>query len=369
MRENFSRNSQPMWSPAAFAWSRACRASKGRMMPAAEFAPRPVLPAPQVLVTGCGRIGRSIVRLLLRQGAPVALRLHDPGASPELIRYLLRHDSTYGTFGDTAGDVEVLKSVLLDDAWEEAGADLDVVVDCRTAEVAARDSSLEKAIDAGGVRRVIVTRPESDTQLWLEGVTDLDVVLRAPRVSTTSCDVLAMAPVLSFLTSRFSIDDVALLTLHPWLSDQYLVDRAGGDLPSFELHRAAPLNLIPKETSAIAELANVIPELGGKLGGFSYRVPTAVVTAAVLSIRTHAFANVDAWIEALHEFAGQYDHVQLTDEPLVSSDIIGNESICVVDLGHTRRVGTATFQLPMWYDNEVGYAAHVCRLILSCLGW
>jgi glyceraldehyde 3-phosphate dehydrogenase len=334
-----------------------------------EAARRPVFSAPQVLVTGCGRIGRSIVRLLFRRGAPVALRLHDPGASPELTRYLLRHDSIYGPFDDTSADVEVLKSVRLIDAWEEAGADLDVVVDCRTAEVAARDSSLEKVIDAGGVRRVIVTRPENGAELWLEGVTDLDVVLRARRISTTSCDVLAIAPVLSFLTSRYPIEDVALLTLHPWLSDQNLVDGAGGDLQSFELHRAAPLNLIPKETSAIAELAKVIPVLGGKLGGFSYRVPTAVVTAAVLSIRTCAFANVDAWIEALHEFAEQHDHVQLTDEPLASSDVIGNESVCVVDLGHTRQVGTATFQLPIWYDNEAGYAAHVCRLICSCLGW
>jgi glyceraldehyde 3-phosphate dehydrogenase len=309
-----------------------------------------------------------VARILLTQEKDVELYLHDPAASEELLLYLLRHDSTYGRLDawSSGPNVQVVTDRTLAEAVRQAGGGdgaIDFIVDSRSDAAANGDQSVEGLLTES-ITPMIVTRAHPSAVLWIEGVTDPARLEGAPLISTATCDVVALAPVLAHLSEQYEVRSGSILTLHPWLSNQQLVDSVdGGDAVAFELHRAAPGNLIPKETSAIAHLNQLVPRLRGRLNGFSYRVPTPVVTAAVVTLHCNDLNGRISPHETLLELASGSDSITASSEPLVSSDILGDESMCVIDLRRVRTAADEAIIVPLWYDNEIGYAAHLYRLL------
>jgi glyceraldehyde 3-phosphate dehydrogenase len=195
-------------------------------------------------------------------------------------------------------------------------------------------------------------------------------------ISSSICDAVALSPIADLIMRTVGLESGHLVTLHPWLGDQNLLDRPfklwfdpGEEFSNYALGRAAPNNLIPKVTTAVRAASKVVAGLGEVLGCFSYRVPTSIVSSAVLTVRTREFTTRDRILELLHEYVSQQQRpiLELIDEPLISSDFIGNEHSAIIDKRWVSVVGGRHLRLMYWYDNEWGYSSRVVDLV-SLLG-
>jgi len=325
-------------------------------------------------IHGFGRIGRAIHRAALEDFGLRVLAINDRCDDDSLV-YLLRHDSHFGRLLHTV--VQEREGWRVDGRfvhrrregrianvhWAELGVDL--VIDASG--TATRDDCLE--VTASGVTAVILTRAATEADLTtVAGVNDADYNPSSHRIlSTSSCDANAAALVLSAL-SELSILGGSMLTLHPWLAEQNLLDgpsaqSGGGPIPDLALGRAATVNLIPKHTSLVNALSHVLPRVAPTLSGMSYRVPTAAVSSLNLFLHIGETADRNRVNEVVFHNARCTDSLDVSDEALVSTDFIGASAGAVFDLRWTEVSPlTGTLRAVAWYDNESGYASQVLRV-------
>jgi glyceraldehyde 3-phosphate dehydrogenase len=184
-------------------------------------------------------------------------------------------------------------------------------------------------------------------------------------ISNASCTTNCLAPVAKVLHETFGINVGTMTTIHSYTNDQKLLD-----LPHKDLRRArsATLSMIPTSTGAAKALHLVIPELKGRLDGFSLRVPTPNVSVVDLTVMTDKPATVEAVNAALKRAAdGPLKGIlEYTEEELVSIDFRGNPHSSIIDAGYTRVVGTNCIKVLAWYDNEWGYSCR-CRDLIKIL--
>lgn len=331
-------------------------------------------------VNGLGRIGRTLLRLLWERGDHEVVHVNDLNADVENLAYLLRYDSNFGRFG---GTVEGRASCLTvrderrcwtigcsasDDtrevAWEASGAELVFeATGTSTNNVGCRHYV------GGGVRHAVITHtePRADATV-LFGVNEDALDLAAHEVISASiCDAVALAPVLKAIHDAFGIEHAFVTTLHPWLSYQNLVDGAvrcraqpGAFHPDWALGRASPGALIPKSTTAGAAIEGVLPELRGRISSNSYRVPTAVVcygdVAAVL-------ANPADREHAIRVLGRVSPYLRLSDEPLVSTDLVADAASGTVDTRWLTVADGRHLKAVVGYDNEWGYCSRLADLV------
>jgi glyceraldehyde 3-phosphate dehydrogenase len=320
-------------------------------------------------INGFGRIGRLVFRRLLQQGGFSVVGINDI-TDARTLAYLLKYDSIHGIF---EGDVKAEENAIVVNGkrfgvtaekdpsklpWKQLGADL--VIE-GTGIFTSRDK-LQMHITAGA-KKVLLTAPpkdEVDATVVL-GVNDDVLTGKEVFISNASCTTNCLAPMVKVLHQTFGIEHGFMTTVHSYTNDQRLLDLPHKDL---RRARAAALSIIPTTTGAARTVGKVIPELKGKLDGFSLRVPTpdASITDFVAVLKKPATKEQvnDAMKQA--SMTTMKGILQYTEEELVSTDIIGNEYSCIFDSKLTMSMGS-TVKVFGWYDNEWGFSCRVVDLL------
>ena len=285
------------------------------------------------------------------------------------IAHLFKYDSTYGKFN---GTVEVVEDGLIINGkkikivnhrdpveipWKELGVEL--VIDSTGA---FKDKAgLSKHIEAGA-KKVIITAPAKDE--------DITVVLGVNEekydpanhhiISNASCTTNCLAPLSKVILNKFGIKKGLMTTIHAYTNDQQILDKRHSDL---RRARTAAQNIVPTTTGAAKAVALVLPELKGKLNGFSVRVPVPTVSMVDVVFELENPATAEEVNKALKEASeGELKGILgFSDEPLVSSDYIGDERSSIID-GLSTMVIDNMVKIIAWYDNEWGYSERVVDL-------
>lgn len=326
----------------------------------------------RVAINGFGRIGRAVFRIIAErpQSGIEVVAINDL-ADDDVLAYLLKNDSVMGRF---EGDVTVSNGVMTAGGhtvqmlmepdpkklpWSDL--EVDIVVEAtgifRTREAAAQH------IEAGA-RKVILTVPakdEVDATVVL-GVNGDSVEPDDEVISNASCTTNCLAPVAKVINDAFGIKRGVMTTVHAYTNDQRLADVPHKDL---RRARAATENIIPTTTGAARAVGLVLPELEGKLDGMAMRVPVPDGSIVDLVVELEKDVTVEEVNAAMRtaaegELAGILEY---SEEPLVSTDIIGNPYSSIFDANATQVMDGRFVKLVSWYDNEWGYSNRVVDLI------
>ena len=321
-------------------------------------------------IMGFGRIGRNVFRIVHQRDDIEVAAIVDI-AEPSALEYLLRFDTVHGRFEDPVwvkGDllyakgrgIRILQAKSPGDVdWAALGAD--IVVEA-TGQYRTR-ALLQKHLDRGA-KRVILTVPPRDAldALVVMGVNDRVIGPNTRIVSNASCTANALAPICKILDDAFGIDRGFMTTVHAYTNDQRLAD-----VPHSEMRRsrAAAENIIPTLTHSPAVVESILPQLAGKLDGMALNVPVpdgSTVDLVTLMERPITAEEVNETVKSasLTTFRGI---VEYTEQPIVSSDVIGNPHSAVFDALSTFVLGGNLLKTITWYDNGWGYATRVVELI------
>ncbi len=324
----------------------------------------------KVGINGFGRIGRNIMRSTLGDPAIEVVAVNDI-TDPKTLAYLLKYDSILGnlthevthTADSIAVDGKSFKVFKMRDPaqldWSSVGAE--IVIESTGLFTKGADAAKHMR---GTVKKVIISAPATDPDHTIVlGVNEKTYdPAKHNIVSNASCTTNCLAPVAKVLLENFGLVVGAMTTVHSYTNDQKLLDLPHSDL---RRARAAALSMIPTSTGAAKALHLVIPELKGKLDGYSLRVPTPDVSVVDLTVTTEkpaTVASVNAAMKAAAE-GPMKGILQYTEEELVSIDYRGNPSSSIVDAGYTRVVGDKCVKVLAWYDNEWGYSCRVRDLV------
>ena len=319
--------------------------------------------ATRVAINGFGRIGRPAFKVALEKDELEIVAINDL-TEPRTLAHLLKYDTIYGRYSRevTAQEQHLIvegKSVpvfAVKDPRELPWRDLsvDVVLEC-TGLFTTREKA--KAHLAAGAKRVIISAPteSTDVDTILLGVNE-DKLGDQEIIANGSCTTNCVTPVAAVMEEHFGIEKALMTTVHAITATQNLVDGPNKDL---RRARAAGFNIVPTATGAAQATVRALPDLQGKFDGLSVRVPISTVSLADFTVLTKRETSVDD-VNAV--FKRAKDHplyrgiLTVTDEPVVSSDFIGDPHSAIVDLGLTNVVGGNLVKVVAWYDNEWGYA-------------
>ncbi len=323
----------------------------------------------KVAINGFGRIGRLFLRAAVTQGADFeVVAVNDLTDAPTLA-HLLKYDSVHKVWPGEVSSTEdslvfegrSIKALSVADIeslpWRELG--VDAVMECtgRFTDRAKASQHLDQ-----GARKVVISAPAKDPDITVVmGVNDADYdPARHHIVSNASCTTNCLAPVVKILLDSFGIEQGFMTTVHAFTNDQRILDLPHKDL---RRARAASLSIIPTSTGAARATALVLPDLKGKLDGYALRVPIPDGSVIDLTVTLEREATVDEINAAIREGAeGPLAGVlRYTDEPIVSSDIVGDPSSSIFDSALTMVMGRQA-KVVMWYDNEWGFANRMVDL-------
>ncbi|MBI2575305.1 type I glyceraldehyde-3-phosphate dehydrogenase [Candidatus Woesearchaeota archaeon] len=324
----------------------------------------------RVAINGFGRIGRMFLRAALNDKKVEVVAVNDLSDAATLA-YLFKYDSVHGTFG---GEVRASKGSLLVNGksirvlneklpenlpWRELK--VDVVAECTGLFTSRADA--EKHI-AAGAGKVLLSAPPKDESCptIVKGVNDEECSGKDARsciISNASCTTNSLAPVVDVLHKNFRIVHGFITTIHAYTNDQRILDVSHKDL---RRARAAARNIIPTSTGAAKTIHQVIPELKGKLDGIAMRVPVPCASVTDLTCEVEKGTTVEEVNNAFKKASSSYlkGILQYVDEPIVSSDIIGNPHSSVFDSLLTKVIGGSLVKVVAWYDNEWGFS---CRMV------
>jgi glyceraldehyde 3-phosphate dehydrogenase len=328
--------------------------------------------AVKVGINGFGRIGRNVFRAAHAAGADIDFVAVNDLVDPATMGHLLKYDSILGRF---PGKVEIGDDALLVDGVElkvfaerDPGAipwgDLGVDVVIESTGFFTKGEEAAKHL-AGGAKKVIISAPATDPDVTVAlGVNFDEVYDKANHnvISNASCTTNCLAPLAKVLHESFGIEQGLMTTIHAYTSDQRLQDMPHKDA---RRARAAALNLIPTTTGAAKAVGLVLPELNGKLNGFSMRAPVPTGSAVDLVFQTPnplTPEEINAALKAAAEgpLQGILDY---TEDAIVSTDIVGDPHSCIVDGLSTMVIGDGRMaKVIAWYDNEWGYSNRCVEL-------
>lgn len=310
----------------------------------------------RVAINGAGRIGRAFYKLAVERPEIEVVAVNDLG-DRENIEYLLRHDTVYGNWNGKF-DVKFLQEKDPTKLpWKEL--DIDVVIE--STGFFASYAGSKAHLDAGA-KRVVVTAPMKDEPVsGIEGGTVLmgvneEKLATCLITSNASCTTNAGSPLIAILDEAIGIEKAVLNTTHGYTASQSLVD--GPSKRGFREGRAAAQNIVPSSTGAAVAVTKAFTKLAGLFDGIAVRVPVvagSLVDITLISKRETTAEEVNSILKkaALEErWKGIFT---VTEDELVSSDILGSPYGSIADLGFTRVVGGNLVKVLAWYDNEMGY--------------
>ena len=318
-------------------------------------------------INGFGRIGRLVLRVAAADPDVQVVAINDPFMDVEYAKYMLTYDSIHGKFD---GKVEVKdgKLVVNDKAieffsekepalipWGKAGADF-------VMESSGKFTSAELAAAhiQGGAKKVVISAPGKQMPTLLMGVNHKDYTKDMQIISNASCTTNCLAPIVKIIDDAFGILEGLMTTVHATTATQLTVD--GPSKKDWRGGRAASANIIPSSTGAAKLIGEVLPHLKGKLTGMAFRVPNLNVSVVDLTVklqRETTYDDIKAAVKTASKGAMK-GIVGYTDEPLVSSDFIGDTHSCIFDAEAGIMLNSTFVKLVAWYDNEWGYS---CRII------
>ena len=331
----------------------------------------------KIAINGFGRIGRVFFRIAFGKQNFDIVAINDLSDIQNLA-YLLKYDSVYGKYEKP---VEVKDNKLVVDGkeilvfketepknlpWKDL--DIDVVV-----EATGVFTEFEKAKPhlIAGAKRVVITAPAKDdiTPHFTPGLEDLNKIYNLGEqgliTSNASCTTNSVNPVIAILNNRIGIKKAILTTIHAYTNTQSIVDSVvkGHD---FRRGRAGAQNIVPSTTGAAEATVKVIPEIKGKFDGISIRVPVPIVSLSDITILTERPTSVEEVNNIFKEEANSpqwKDVIKVIEEPVVSTDIIGEPYGAVIDLTLTKVVDGDLVKIFSWYDNEWGYCSMLVKHI------
>ncbi len=336
-------------------------------------------------INGFGRIGRQVFRTISeRHPDKLQVVAINDLANPQQQAHLLKYDSTYGRYD---GDVEPGDGSLTINGeqitafserdpgqipWSDAGAD--IVIESTGFFT---DAGQASAHLGGSVKKVIISAPATNEDITIVLGVNQDEYDPAEHnvISNASCTTNCVAPMAKVLNDSFGIEHALMSTIHAYTNDQAILDQVHSDL---RRARAAANSIIPTTTGAAKAVTLAIPELAGKIDGMAYRVPVITGSVTDLTVRLSKSVTADEVNDAFRAGeAGELNGVvHVSDEPLVSSDYIGDPHSCTIDALSTAVISdedseSGTFvKVVGWYDNEWGYSsrtADVTALIAASL--
>ena len=320
-------------------------------------------------INGFGRIGRLVLRIASNRDDVEVVAINNRNMDPEYAVYLLMHDTVHGHFDK---DVKVKDGKIVMGRnkisfYQESepenipwGKDeVDVVVEC-TGKFTEYDTA--KVHLNSGAKKVVVSAPGKNMPMYVMGVNHTDYK-GEDVISDASCTTNCLAPLVKVVNDVFGIEEGLMTTVHSVTASQLTVD--GSSKKDWRGGRAASANIIPSTTGAAKAVGKVIPSLDGKLTGMSVRVPTIDVSLVDLTVRLKKPTTYEKIMAAFrkaskNEMAGI---LGVTDEPVVSSDFVGDSRICIVDEKAGIMISPTFVKLCAWYDNEWGYS---CKLVDLC---
>lgn len=324
----------------------------------------------RIAINGFGRIGRMVYRIMESDDRFEVVAMNDlaPAAS---LAHLLKYDTVAGRFEH---DVQSSENALVVDGkeiriyaerdpaalpWGELN--IDFVIEA-TGIFATREAC-SKHLTAGA-KNVLLTVPAKDEidATVVMGVNQESLTKDAKIISNASCTTNCLAPIAKVLNDSFGIEHGLMTTVHAYTNDQHTADQIHKDL---RRARAAAANIIPTTTGAARAVGQVIPELKGKLDGFAMRVPVpngSVVDLTAKLKKTTTKEEINAAMKAAADGAMK-GFLAYTDDPIVSSDIVGYPASSLVDGLSTMVLGDNLVKVVSWYDNEWGYSNRVCDLV------
>ena len=331
--------------------------------------------AVKIAINGFGRIGRLAFRRGVDTGDFEVVAINDLSSAKNLA-YLLKYDSAHKQFkGHTIEADE--KNIIFDGRkipvigekdpnnikWSDYGAEL--VLECTGRFKGKEDAGVH--VNVGGVKGVVISAPaDAETPTFVYGVNDEKLTSDMTVISGASCTTNCLAPVMKVLEEKFGVEGGFMTTVHAYTNDQTTLDLVKEK--DFRRGRASATNIIPTSTGAAKALHLVIPELKGKLQGGAIRVPVNDGSLVDLTLTLKTTVTKEEINAAMKEASETYlkDVLGYTEEPIVSSDIIGLENGSLFDATQTVVLtnpdGKQYVKVVSWYDNEYSYTCQYVRM-------
>lgn len=324
----------------------------------------------KIAINGFGRIGRSALKIALEKKRLDIVAINDL-AKPQTLAHLLKYDTAYGIYNRqvSAGEdyIQVDKKKISVFGERDPGLlpwkdlKVDVVLECTGAFVKDRMAEVHLA---SGAKKVILSAPpkgSGEVPIYLFGVNH-EKYQQEVLVSNASCTTNCLGPVAAVILENCGIKKAIMTTIHSYTQDQNLQDGPHKDL---RRARAAAANIVPTTTGAARATAAALPDLRDKFDGIAVRVPT--ITASLTDftflvnrqVTTEEINDIFRKAAKLKRYLGI---LVVTEDPIVSSDVIGNPASAIVDLGFTRVVAGDLVKILAWYDNEWGYANRLVEM-------
>jgi glyceraldehyde 3-phosphate dehydrogenase len=326
----------------------------------------------KVGVNGFGRIGRLVFRASLDHPEVEVVAVNDPFVDVPALVYLLKYDTVHGQLkadvkieGDNAFSVNGKKVHVFAEMnasnipWGKVGADYV----CESTGVFTTTDKASAHLD-GGAKKVIISAPSADAQMFVMGVNHEKYDPKTHHViSNASCTTNCLAPLAKVIHENFGIKEGLMTTVHATTATQKTQD--GPSKKDWRGGRAAGGNIIPSSTGAAKAVGKVLPELNGKLTGMSFRVPTLDVSVVDLTVTLEKGASYKQITDVLKAASeGELKGILgYTEDEVVSSDFIGDKRSSIVDAKAGISLTDNFVKLVSWYDNEVGYSTRLLDLV------
>jgi glyceraldehyde 3-phosphate dehydrogenase len=330
--------------------------------------------ATKVGINGFGRIGRNFYRAYLHRDPGFEVVAVNDLASPDVLAHVLRYDSSHGVLDaeitHSEGEISVDGSsfrVLSEREPEKLPwKDMEVDVVVESTGLFTDRAGASKHLDAGA-KKVVISAPATDPDLTVVLGVNFDAYDKEKHniVSNASCTTNSVGPMAKILLDNFGIESGFMTTIHAYTTEQQLQDQIAltrKGKPDLRRMRSAATNIVPASTGAARAIGEVIPELKGKLDGMAMRVPVpdgSVTDLVCILGREVSKDEINAAFSSRADKDGWDGILEYTEDPIVSSDIVGNSHSCIIDGLSTMAHGSQV-KLIGWYDNEWGYS---CRLV------
>ncbi len=326
----------------------------------------------KVAINGFGRIGRMAFRIMAERTDVEVVGINDL-TDTKTLAHLLKHDTNYGQFGHKVEHDDT--SIIVDGVHVPVYAEkdpallpwgnlqVDVVIESTGRFVTTEAASAHLK---AGAKKVVLSAPAKDTDITktlVIGANEDELKDAGDVISNASCTTNSIAAVMDIMEREFGIEKAMLTTVHSYTASQDLQDGPGKDLREA---RAAAENIVPTTTGAAIAVALTVPSLKGKFDGLSVRVPTSVVSLSDVTMLLKRDTTKEEINEVFKKIAAEpyYQGIlDVSDEPLVSRDYVGNSHSGTVDLLLTNVVAGNLVKVVVWYDNEWGYSNRLVEMV------